>query len=280
VGIIGRIIGFTDSQVCLASPIWHSAKRRDCDGDADSIILLMDAFLNFAYGFLPDKIGGLMDAPLLIQPVVLPYEVQRQAHNIDVAPVYPLEFYEATWKQLKAGNLVTKIELIKNRIGTENQFFSYTFTHSTGLLTTNCKRSAYSRLNTMEEKLDMQISTAKLINAVDPDEVVSMVLMTHILPDIMGNMRSYSSQSFRCSKCGEKYRRIPLIGRCIECENELLQTVTRGSVEKYIGIASDLCNRFKVNNYLRSRVESLTMELKLIFKEQKKEQSTLVEFMS
>ena len=280
VGIIGRIIGFTDSQVCLASPIWHSAKRRDCDGDADSIILLMDAFINFAYGFLPDKIGGLMDAPLLIQPIVLPYEVQRQAHNIDVVHVYPLEFYESTWKQLKAGSLVAKIELLKNRIGTENQFFGYAFTHYTGLLTTNGKRSAYSRLNTMEEKLDMQISTAKLINAVDPDEVVSMVLMTHILPDIMGNMRSYSSQSFRCSKCGEKYRRMPIMGKCIGCENELLQTVTRGSVEKYIDIALDLCNRFKVNDYLRSRVESLTMELKLIFKEQKKEQSTLIEFMS
>ena len=26
VGIIGRIIGFTDSQVCLASPIWHVCK--------------------------------------------------------------------------------------------------------------------------------------------------------------------------------------------------------------------------------------------------------------
>ena len=89
----------------------------------------------------------------------------------------------------------------------------------------------------MDEKLDMQIATAKLINAVDTDEVVSMVLTTHILPDIMGNMRSYSSQGFRCSYCGEKYRRVPLIGRCIRCDNELLQTVTRGSVEKYMGIA-------------------------------------------
>ncbi|MGC2308492.1 MAG: DNA polymerase II large subunit, partial [Nitrososphaeraceae archaeon] len=53
VGIIGRIIGFTKSQVCLASPIWHSAKRRDCDGDADSIMLLLDAFLNFSFDFLP-----------------------------------------------------------------------------------------------------------------------------------------------------------------------------------------------------------------------------------
>src|SRR3712207_9335986 len=49
VGIVGRIIGFADSQVCLSSPIWHSAKRRDCDGDADSVMLIMDAFLNFSY---------------------------------------------------------------------------------------------------------------------------------------------------------------------------------------------------------------------------------------
>ncbi|MDW0167767.1 MAG: DNA polymerase II large subunit, partial [Nitrososphaeraceae archaeon] len=82
VGIIGRVIGFVNSQVCLGSPIWHSAKRRDCDGDADSIMLLMDIFLNFSKEYLPDRIGGLMDAPLLIQPLVFPHEVQRQAHNI------------------------------------------------------------------------------------------------------------------------------------------------------------------------------------------------------
>jgi DNA polymerase II large subunit len=73
---------------------------------------------------------------------------------------------------------------------------------------------------------------------------------------------------------------MPLVGKCIRCENELLQTVTRGSVEKYIDIAKDICSQFKINDYLRARVESLTTELKLIFKEQKKEQSTLIEFMN
>jgi DNA polymerase II large subunit len=280
VGIIGRIIGFTKSQVCLASPIWHSAKRRDCDGDADSIMLLLDAFLNFSFDFLPDKIGGLMDAPLLIQPTVLPYEVQRQAHNVDISSFYPLEFYEATWNRAKAADIASKIEIIKNRIGKEDQFFNYMFTHFTESLTTNVQHSAYSRLSTMDEKLQMQISTARLINAVDEDEVVSMVLTTHILPDIMGNMRAYSSQTFRCSKCAEKYRRIPLRGNCLRCENELLQTVTRGSVEKYLNIAHYMCREFKINDYLRNRVESLTTELKLIFREQKKEQSTLIEFMN
>ncbi|HXG06425.1 MAG TPA: DNA polymerase II large subunit, partial [Nitrososphaera sp.] len=278
VGIIGRIIGFTDSQVCLASPIWHSAKRRDCDGDADSVMMLMDAFLNFSFDFLPDKIGGLMDAPLLIQPVVLPHEVQRQAHNVDIASSYPVEFYEVTWKQAKAADAATMIETIKNRIGDEHQFFGYGFTHLTDALVTKAQRSAYSTLNTMEEKLKMQFDTAKLINAVDADEVAAMVLTTHILPDIMGNMRSYSSQSFRCTTCGAKFRRIPLLGKCTECQSELIQTVTRGAVEKYLGIATGMCQEYKINEYLRSRVESIATELKLIFKEEKKVQSTLTDF--
>jgi DNA polymerase II large subunit len=279
VGIMGRIIGFTDSQVCLASPVWHSAKRRDCDGDADSVMLLMDAFLNFSFDFLPDKIGGLMDAPLLIQPVVLPHEVQRQAHNVDIANVYPVEFYEATWKQNMAADSASMIETIKNRLGVEDQFFGYGFTHFTDALVTKASRSAYSTLNTMEEKLKMQFDTAKLINAVNADEVAAMVLATHILPDIMGNMRSYSSQMFRCTACGAKFRRMPLLGKCTECQNELIQTVTRGAVEKYLKIATDMCRQYKINDYLRGRVESIAIELKLIFKEEKKMQSSLTEFM-
>ena len=277
VGIIGRIIGFTESQVCLASPIWHSAKRRDCDGDADSIMLLADAFLNFSYSFLPDKIGGLMDAPLLIQPIVLPHEVQRQAHNVDIDKQYPLEFYKYTWKRVKASDTSNLIEILKNRIGEDKQFYGYGFTHHSNVLISNINRSAYSTLNTMKEKLQMQISTANLINSVDTDEVISMVLTTHIIPDIMGNMRSYSSQSFRCNKCGEKYRRIPLLGKCIGCENTLLQTVTRGSVEKYIVLAEDLCKNFKVTGYLKSRIESLIVELNYIFKS-KEIQPTLLDF--
>ena len=60
VGITGRLIGYTKTHVCFASPIWHSAKRRDADGDADSVMLLLDALLNFSRQFLSDKIGGLM----------------------------------------------------------------------------------------------------------------------------------------------------------------------------------------------------------------------------
>ena len=53
VGVLGRIIGFTEANVCLAHPLWHSAKRRDCDGDEDSLMLALDTVLNFSKSYLP-----------------------------------------------------------------------------------------------------------------------------------------------------------------------------------------------------------------------------------
>jgi DNA polymerase II large subunit len=72
---------------------------------------------------------------------------------------------------------------------------------------------------------------------------------------------------------------MPLMGMCIDCGSALIQTVTRGAVEKYFGIATNMCNQYKINDYLRSRIESIAMELKLIFKEEKRAQSSLIEFM-
>ncbi|HEC89805.1 MAG TPA: DNA polymerase II large subunit, partial [Thermoplasmatales archaeon] len=48
-GSLARIIGFTDAQVCFAHPYYHAAKRRNCDGDEDGVMLLMDALLNFSH---------------------------------------------------------------------------------------------------------------------------------------------------------------------------------------------------------------------------------------
>ena len=69
------------------------------------------------------------------------------------------------------------------------------------------------------------------------------------------------------------------MGKCIDCGSALIQTVTRGAVEKYLDIASNMCKEYKINDYLRSRIESVAMELKLIFKEERRIQSSLTEFM-
>jgi len=278
VGIVGRIIGFTETHVCFGTPNWHSAKRRDADGDADSIMLLMDSLLNFSRQFLSDRIGGLMDAPLLIQPLVLPHESQPQAHNLEVTKTLPLDFFKSTLDQSKASS-VTSVEIIENRLETERQFYDYYFTHSTSSLTTSKSRSAYSTLGSMLDKLDMQIRNADLIDAVNTSEIVSNVISTHLVPDIMGNLRAYARQNFRCTACGKSYRRLPLIQTCI-CGHKLIQTITRGSVEKYLKLAKRLVDNYEVSEYQKGRIHALSDEIDLVFGKNKGDQSLLTDYAS
>lgn len=276
VGIVGRIIGYTETHVCFATPNWHSAKRRDADGDADSIMLLMDSLLNFSRQFLSDRIGGLMDAPLLIQPLVLPHESQPQAHNLEVVKFLPLEFFKSTIQQNKASD-ITCVDIIKSRLDTERQFFGYYFTHTTTSLTTSKSRSAYSTLGSMLDKLDMQIRNADLIDVVNTPELVSNVISTHLVPDIMGNLRAYARQNFRCTACGKSYRRMPLIQTCI-CGHNLIATITRGSVEKYLKLAKRLVEKYDVGEYQKGRIHALSDEIDLVFGKNKDNQSVLTDY--
>jgi DNA polymerase II large subunit len=278
VGIIGRIVGFTHSQTCLAHPYWHSAKRRDCDGDGDSIILLLDVLLNFSKEFLPEQIGGLMDTPLLLQPIVLPEELQRQAHNFDAASNYPLKFYEATLNSCSPQEVEEVMNTVRMKIKQGKQFLDFGFTHSTSVIITDRQRSSYSLLKSIPDKIDRQIQLAKKIRAVKPDDVVLSVLKTHIIPDIIGNIKAYTTQNFKCKSCGASYRRLPLKGKCIKCNGELQLTVTRGGVEKYLNIGKKLCNEFNVGEYIKNRLELIVKELELTFPKKDKEQMAITEF--
>ena len=276
VGIVGRIIGYSETHVCFGTPNWHSAKRRDADGDADSIMLLMDSLLNFSRQFLSDRIGGLMDAPLLVQPLVLPHESQPQAHNLEVTKSLPVEFFDSTYSQSKAAD-ITSVEIIKSRLETERQFYDYYFTHPTTTLTTSKSRSAYSTLGSMLDKFDMQIKNAELISAVNTSEIVSNVISTHLVPDIMGNLRAYARQNFRCTACGKSYRRMPLIQTCV-CGHKLIPTITRGSVEKYLKLAKRLVEKYDVGTYQRGRIHALSDEIELVFGKNQGDQSLLTDY--
>lgn len=276
VGIVGRIVGFTNTHVCFATPNWHSAKRRDADGDADTIMLLMDALLNFSRNFLSDKIGGLMDAPLLIQPLVFPHESQPQAHNLEVTRTFPKNFFQATMNRPRATD-INSVELVKSRLETREQFYGYHFTHATSSLTTSKPRSAYSTLDSMLDKLDLQIRNADIINVVDTDEIITNLITTHLIPDIMGNLRSYARQSFRCTKCNKAYRRPPLTGRC-ECKNQLIQTISRPSVSKYLQLAKGLVEKHRVGRYNQNRISVLSDEIDLVFGKSHGDQALLTDY--
>lgn len=278
VGIVGRIIGFAETHVCFATPNWHSAKRRDADGDADSIMLLMDCLLNFSKAFLSGRIGGLMDAPLLVQPLVLPHESQPQAHNLEVTRSFPLGFFESAARREKAGS-VDSVEIIKSRLDTERQFYDYLFTHETSTLTTSRSRSAYSVLGSMLNKLDLQLKNAEMIRAVSPDETALNVITTHLLPDMAGNLRAYARQEFRCTECGTRFRRIPLTRKCAQCGIKLTPNITRPSVEKYLMLTKSLAKKYDIGSYNRGRIALLADEISMVFGKSKGDQLMLSDYM-
>ncbi|MDG6964730.1 MAG: DNA polymerase II large subunit [Nitrososphaerota archaeon] len=280
VGVAGRIVGFSATEVCLANPYWHSAKRRDCDGDGDSLILLLDALLNFSLQYVPAQIGGYMDTPLLIQPVILPAEVDEQAHNFDIAASYPLEFYEKTTESPPAASVATMIESIGSRLESDTQFYGYGFTHPTSSITVKRPRASYSTLRTLNEKISKQIEVASLVEAVSTRDVVESIIKTHLIRDIMGNAKKYATQAFKCRSCGLTLRRPPLTAKCPSCGGEIKGTLTRASVEKYLYIAQKLARDYDVDPYLRSRLDMLQRELDQLFQGPRKaDQLELTDFL-
>jgi len=278
VGILGRIIGFTNLNVCYAHPIWHSAKRRDCDGDEDALMLALDALLNFSREYLPAQIGGIMDAPLLLIPIVNTQEVQRQAHDIDVANAYPTEFYEKTWENVEAKQVSRFIDLIEHRLGTEAQFEGFKFTIPVSNVNMGNSESAYKRFKTMVEKLASQLELAEKIEAVDAKRVALKVLTTHFIRDIAGNLRAFSTQGFRCKSCNKRFRRLPLRGKCPLCGGQLTLTVYRGGIEKYLQAAQHLIEKYGLPQYYAQRISLMKEEINALFEGKKPRQISLTDF--
>lgn len=273
-GMIGRIIGFSQIQGCIAHPLWHAALRRDCDGDECCVILLMDAFLNFSRKYLPDKRGGrTMDSPLVLTYKMIPSEVDDMALGLDVAWRYPLEFYEAAMQQKRTGEV--KVEQLKERLGKEGQYEGMGFTHNTTNINAGIRCSAYKTLPSMQEKIRGQMDIAERVRAVDQTDVATLVIEKHFLKDIKGNLRKFSMQIFRCVKCNEKYRRPPLAGKCEKCGGKIIFTISEGSVIKYLEPSINIADKYGVHPYLRQTLDLLSRRIDSFFGKEKEKQEGL-----
>ncbi|AXV37804.1 MAG: DNA polymerase II large subunit [Methanobacterium sp. BRmetb2] len=277
-GVLGRIIGFTKAAACYAHPFFHSAKRRNCDSDEDSVMLLLDALLNFSKTYLPSSRGGRMDAPLVLSTRIDPEEIDDESHNIDAMPTIPLEFYEKTLEFAKPSEVLPFIDNVNKRLGTERQYHDIMFSHDTSSIHNGPKLCLYKMLPTMKEKVNAQIELAEKIRAVDQKGVVEGVLMSHFLPDMAGNVRAFSRQKVRCTKCNKKYRRIPLSGEC-KCGGNLILSVSKGSVVKYLDISKELSKKYPIDNYLIQRIEILEFGIDSLFESDKSKQSSLDVFL-
>ena len=270
-GIIGRIIGFSNTQGLFASPVIHAATRRDCDGDEACAILLLDNFLNFSKEYLPAHRGSKQDAPLIITSKLIPQEVDDMIFDLDVEWKYPLSFYNACLEYKKPWEV--QIPLFGKRLATPKQYYGFGFTHNTNNINSGVTCSAYKTLPSMQEKLMGQMALADKIRAVDEVDVARIVIEKHFIRDIKGNLRKFSTQGFRCVRCNAKYRRPPLSGQCNKCPNgKIIFTVSEGSIVKYLEPTISLSERYNLSPYLKQTIFLIKKMIENIFGRDKEKQ--------
>jgi DNA polymerase II large subunit len=123
------------------------------------------------------------------------------------------------------------------------------------------------------------LKLADKINAVSSKEVALKVLSTHLMRDIIGNLKAFSSQRFRCSRCNMKFRRIPLSGVCTRCRSKLYMTVHRGAIEKYLSLAQNLVKKYEIGPYYEQWLKRISDEINSLFHEKEVErQPELMDF--
>lgn len=258
-GIIGRIIGFTKAQCIYAHPYWHAAKRRNCDGDEDAVMLLLDGLLNFSREFLPKTRGGFMDAPLVVTAILNPLEVDSEVFNMDVQWRIPLEFYRKSQEFPDPSEIEELIDNVDKRLNTEKQYYDFGYTHETSDINAGNTITVYKSLETMKEKIEKQFTVMKRIMAVDVASVADKILEVHLMPDVLGNMRSFGTQQFRCIDCNAKFRRPLLTNRCPKCGGRLVQTVFKKTILKYVPFIEEIISKYGVTSYMQNRFKAVKL---------------------
>ncbi|WP_456396708.1 DNA-directed DNA polymerase II large subunit [Thermococcus sp.] len=269
-----RSIGFVrppdDFVYSLSATKYHTIIVSDnittanCDGDEDAVMLLLDALLNFSRYYLPEKRGGKMDAPLVVTTRLDPREVDSEVHNLDIVRYYPLEFYEATY-ELKSPKEIKFIERVEDRLGKPEMYEGLRFTHDSDDIALGPKLSLYKQLGDMVDKVRRQLELAERIRAVDEHHVAETIINSHLIPDLRGNLRSFTRQEFRCVKCNTKYRRPPMNGKCPKCGGKIVLTVSKGAIEKYLPTAKMLVAKYSVLDYTRQRICLTEKDIKSLF---------------
>ena len=295
-GVLCRIIGWTTASAGYAHPLFHAAKRRNCDGDEDSLMMLLDGLLNFSMSILPAGRGGLMDAPLVLSTRINPKEIDKEALNVDCSWTYTRAFYEATISRPHPNEIEKLVDLAGDRIGSIGAVRGYGWTHDSGKLDAGPVNSSYKTLKTMKDKMLAQLALGQRLRAVSAQRVASQVIESHFLPDLRGNLMAFTRQKVRCVKCAHSYRRVPLAGKCIQnistsgglsggrgdgstpCGGNVVLTVSEGAVRKYIEITREVIENYGVDDYTKQRVEWMTDSVDSLFNDDTVTVMTLNDF--
>jgi len=265
--ILSRLIGFADVKGQYCHPFLIAARRRNSDGDIDSVMLLLDGLMNFSKAFLSTHRGGQMDAPLILTTKINPSEIDKEALNVDIGWRYPKEFYELSQTYANAKEaLGAGVKTVETVLGTEMENRGFGYTHESNHCSAGPRNNPYNTLDSMRQKTMVQFSLGTTLHSVDNTEQSSRLIDRHLIRDMRGNLRAFGQQKVRCTKCGKSYRRVPISGSCnnivetkedpftgeevdVVCPGNIILTVTKGAISKYKGLMSELVERYGCNEY-------------------------------
>jgi DNA polymerase II large subunit len=285
--ILGRIIGFTSVKGHYGHPFYHAAKRRNCDGDIDAIIMLTEGLLNFSRQFLPRSRGGQMDAPLILTMGINASEIDKEALNVETCWKYPEAFFELTqgqtengnWRPAQAKESTQFVEIVEARLGTDQEAVGFGYTHGTDNANDGPEWNPYNDKQmklSMRQKTMAQFALGEVLHSVDNERQSAKLIDTHLIRDMRGNLRAFGQQKIRCTKCGRSYRRVPISGKCMEvsgsktdpfsgesveikCPGNLVMTVSQGAVSKYDALMRDIIAIYGCDAYISQLYSSVSM---------------------
>ncbi len=249
--LVGRIIGFTESPLCLAHPVWHLSKQSRCSGVADQITMLLDALLNFSsHYFSPLNSKGTISS---IQPILDPEEYFQFTNNIAI-----------TSSSIRSRTI---------RLKTEDYIFK--MYSSSQHLPTICSQnhSSYYDLSHLDQiKLQIQINEYSST----PNEILDNTIKTTVIPTILYTISRYTKQQFKCKNCNKVYRRQTYSGTCIVCGKQLQPTVTLQETEILSNYISNITENIMINQATKEAFNVAANALQLT--KYGKKQATLSDF--
>ena len=239
-----------------------------------------------------------MDAPLILTMGINASEIDKEALNVDTSWNYTPEFYDLTWTDLPNPKEALKagIEIAELRIGTPGESEGFGFTHDTTDCNEGPEWNPYNdkQLNlSMRQKTMGQFALGESLYAVNNRKQSAKLIDTHLIRDMRGNLRAFGQQKVRCTKCGAKYRRVPISGKCmtitgkttdpftkevveVACPGNLIMTVSHGAVSKYDGLMGDIIDRYGCEAYITQLYQYVSQWVESTFEDPSKgKQQTL-----
>ncbi len=257
--------------------VGNSILTKQCDGDEAAVMLLGDVLLNFSKEFLPSHRGGTQDAPLVLNSKINAGEVDDQILDFEITNGYPLELYQLAEQGKHSSEVKIKDVSRALKLG-EDPFVGLGFTHSTNDFNSGVVCSSYKSLGTMQEKVQHQMELVERLRSADTVDTARLIIDKHFLRDMKGNLRKFSTQTFRCVKCNEIMRRLPLSGVCPRCSGKVIFTVSEGGVKKYLEAALTLAKKYNLSNYLQQNLEITKRNIDAVFGKELEKQKPLSEF--